>query len=180
MTKFLCSPEQFLGSFIYFSQQSYCIKGKKIWNLSNFCCFFRNDSQIENSVVIVDPTFWRNGVCCYDVNISGLKLSSFNESFCYILKLQCPFFSITVLILFKRSILRAWKKLNLFQFFPSLAKLQVFSTISLSSLNRKAALGRNFSYLCLQQSIAIAHDILQAIWIKQVLLQFQELCQYTK
>ena len=53
-------------------------------------------------------------------------------------------------------------------------RLQVFPTLSLSSLNRKAALRRKFSCLVLQQSVAIAHDIVQVILIKRVMLQFQE------
>ena len=42
------------------------------------------------------------------------------------------------------------------------AKLDFFSTLSLSSLNRKAALGKTFSCLGLQQSVAKADDIVQA------------------
>ena len=50
----------------------------------------------------------------------------------------------------------------------------MFFTLSLSSFNEKAALGRTFSCLGLWQSIVIAHNIVQAIWIKWVMLQFQE------
>ena len=35
-------------------------------------------------------------------------------------------------------------------------------------------MGRKFSCLGLQQSVAIADNIVQAIWIKSVMLQFQE------
>ena len=48
----------------------------------------------------------------------------------------------------------------------------MFSTVSLSLLNTKAALGKKFSCLGLQQSVKIADDIVQAILIKWVMLQF--------
>ena len=41
-------------------------------------------------------------------------------------------------------------------------KLDFFSTLSPSSLNRKAALGKTFSCRALQQSVAKADDIVQA------------------
>ena len=56
----------------------------------------------------------------------------------------------------------------------------MFPTLSLSSLNWKAALGRKFSCLGLQQSVAIAHGIVQVILIKRVMLQFQELLSIYK
>ena len=74
--------------------------------------------------------------------------------------------SIAVLILFQISIFGAWKKWN--------SRLQVSSTLSLSSLNKKPALRMIFSWYDIQQSIAIGHNIVQAIWIKRVMLQFQE------
>ena len=52
-----------------------------------------------------------------------------------------PFISIAVLIFFQRSVLRGWEKLSSFQLFPSFPRLQVFSTLSLSSLTRKQHLG---------------------------------------
>ena len=55
-----------------------------------------------------------------------------------------------------------------------------FSTLLLSLLNRKAALGRKFSCLSIQQSVAIAGDIVQAIRIKWVLLQSQEIISIYK
>ena len=53
--------------------------------------------------------------------------------------------------------------LNSFQLFSNFARLQVFSTFSLSLLNRKAALGRKFPNLGLQQSVVIVGDIVQVI-----------------
>ena len=47
-------------------------------------------------------------------------------------------------------------------------------TLSLSSLNRKAALGRKFFSLSLQQPDVIVGHMAQPIRIKQVMLQFQE------
>ena len=55
--------------------------------------------------------------------------------------------SVATLILFQRSILWAWEKLDWSQLFPSLVRLQVFSAPSISFLNRKAALGRSFLFL---------------------------------
>ena len=53
---------------------------------------------------------------------------------------------------------------------PLPAKLDFsFSTLLLSLLNRKAALGRKISCLSIQESVAIADDIVQAIRIKWVL-----------
>ena len=47
---------------------------------------------------------------------------------------------------------------------PSPAKLELFfSALSLSSSNRKATLGRKFSCLGLQQSVATADNIMQTI-----------------
>ena len=91
-----------------------------------------------------------------------------------------PIISIAVLVLIQRSTLRAWKKLNSFKFFPSLSKTQVSSTLSLSSSNREAAPGTKFSRLRLQQSVAIADDIMQTIWIKRIMLQFQEVLSIYK
>ena len=67
----------------------------------------------------------------------------------FFIKIPMPIISIAVLIWFKRSISRAWKKLN--------------------SLNRNASSWRKFSCLGLKQSFAIAHDIVQATWMKQVM-----------
>ena len=72
------------------------------------------------------------------------------------------------------------KKFELVSIFPSLARLQVFSTLSLSSLNRKSALGRKFFCFGFQQTVVIAHDIVQAIWIERVMLQFQEVLSIYK
>ena len=48
--------------------------------------------------------------------------------------------------------------------FPPTVKLDFFfSTLSLPSLNRKATMGRKFSCLGLQQSVATADNIMQAI-----------------
>ena len=91
-----------------------------------------------------------------------------------------PIISIAVLVLIQRSILRAWKKLRSFQFFLSLTRLLVFSTLSLFSSYRKVALGRKFSRFGLQQSVATAGDIAQATWIKRVMLQFQEVLSIYK
>ena len=55
-----------------------------------------------------------------------------------------------------------------------------FSTLLLSLLNRKAALGRKFSCLSIQQSVAIADEIVQAIRIKRVLLQSKEIMSIYK
>ena len=57
------------------------------------------------------------------------------------IKISMPFISIAVLILFQRPVLRGWEKLSSFQLFPSFPRLQVFSTLSLSSLTRKQHLG---------------------------------------
>lgn len=51
-------------------------------------------------------------------------------------------------------------------------KNKLRSQLSLSSLKRKAALGSKFSYLGIQQSVGIADDIVQVIWIKQTMLEF--------
>ena len=64
------------------------------------------------------------------------------------------------------------KKVKFISFFPSLSRFKMFSTLSLSLLNTKAALGKKFSCLGLQQSVKIADDIVQAILIKWVMLQF--------
>ena len=56
----------------------------------------------------------------------------------------------------------------------------MFPTLLLTSLNRKTALGRKFFCLGLQKSVAIAHDIVQAILIKRVMLQFQEVLSIYK
>ena len=85
------------------------------------------------------------------------------------IKIPMPITSIAVLVLLQRSILRDREKLNSFQLFLSFTRFQVFSTISESSLNRKVALKRKFSWLGLQQSVAIADDIVQEIWIKRVM-----------
>ena len=85
------------------------------------------------------------------------------------IKIPMPIISIAVLVLFQRSILRDREKLNSFQLFLSFTRFQVFSTISKSSLNRKAPLKRKFSWLGLQQNVAIADDIVQEIWIKRVM-----------
>ena len=69
-----------------------------------------------------------------------------------------PIISIAVLILFQRSILRPWKKLNSLQFLPSLAGWQCFLHTDYQSLNGKAALGRKISCLGLQQPVAITDD----------------------
>ena len=61
------------------------------------------------------------------------------------IKIPMPIISIAVLVLFQRSILRDREKLNSFQIFLSFTRFQVFSTISESSLNRKAPLKRKFS-----------------------------------
>ena len=91
-----------------------------------------------------------------------------------------PIISIAVLILFQRSILRPWKKLNSLQFLPSLAGWQCFLHTDYQSLNGKAALGRKISCLGLQQPVAITDDIVQVIRIKRVMLQFQEVMSIYK
>ena len=95
------------------------------------------------------------------------------------IKIPMPNISVEVIIFFQRSIFRAWKKLNSFQLFLSLARLQVFSKLSLSSFNRNAAMWRKFSFLDVQQSVSIPDDIVQAIWIKRLMLQFQVLPIYS-
>ena len=47
------------------------------------------------------------------------------------------------------------------------------SQLLLSTSNRKAAMGIKFSCLVFQQSVARTEDIVQAIWIKRVVLQFR-------
>ena len=91
-----------------------------------------------------------------------------------------PIISIAVLILFQRSILRPWKKLNSLQFLPSLAGWQCFLHTHYQSLNGKAALGRKIFCLGLQQPVAITDDIVQVIRIKRVMLQFQEVMSIYK
>ena len=59
------------------------------------------------------------------------------------------------------------------ELFSTLARLLVFSTLSLSLLDGKAALGRKFSCTCFQQSLAMASNVVQAIRIKRVMLQFR-------
>ena len=61
----------------------------------------------------------------------------------------------------------------MFELFSTLARLLVFSTLSLSLLNGKAALGRKFSCAGFQQSLAMASNVVQAIRIKRVMLQFR-------
>ena len=80
-----------------------------------------------------------------------------------LLKVQSLLFSVAVIDLFQRSIFQARKELISFQFFPSLTRLQVLSTLSSSPLNTKAALGKKFSCLGLQISVVIVDDIVQAI-----------------
>ena len=47
-------------------------------------------------------------------------------SLSFFIKIPVPIISIAVLVLFQRSIMRAWKLLNLLQIFPSLDRLQLF------------------------------------------------------
>ena len=56
----------------------------------------------------------------------------------------------------------------------------MFSTLSLSLLNRKVELGRKFSCLGPQQSVAIAENIVQVIGIKREMLQFREVLSICK
>ena len=59
--------------------------------------------------------------------------------------------STAVLILFQRSILRTWKKLNSFQLFPTLARLQVFLIFMQCLLKNNS----QRSYLIRDQSLGI-------------------------
>ena len=56
----------------------------------------------------------------------------------------------------------------------------MFSALSLSLLNRKVELGRKFSCLGPQQSVAIAENIVQVIGIKREMLQFREVLSIYK
>ena len=88
-----------LRQYIYFQKSNnwniYCYI---IWLMKDK---LRGNSQIKNPVVNVDPTFWGRGI-----------------------KLKMYIISIAV-ILFQRSILQTQRKLNSFQLFPNLRRLQV-------------------------------------------------------
>ena len=131
---------------------------------------FRDDSQIEKSIINVDPTFG-GGVYCCDVYISRLKSSSFNEttelyffsvylssinnlisiqtliSSSSFINIPMPIISVAVLILFQISILRTWKKLSSFHFFPVLLDFRCFLHSHYLCWIRKQHWGRSFLVL---------------------------------
>ena len=96
-----------------------------------------------------------------------------------LLKFQCLLFLFSPHLVSKINRM-SLKKVKFVSTFSQSREITSVSYILAIFVERKAALGRKFSCLGLQQSVAIAHDNVQAILIKRLCYNFKKFFQYTK
>ena len=87
----------------------------------------------------------------YSISVNNLIPIQTLISLSTLIKMSMLIISTAVLIWFQRSILRTWKKLNSFQLFPTLARLQVFLIFMQCLLKNNS----QRSYLIRDQSLGI-------------------------